>query len=571
MSGGANHDFAESVVDEWCRAGMSDAVVCPGSRSTPLALALARSGDIRVHVHLDERSGAFLALGLAKATGRPSVVVCTSGTAAANLHPAVLEAYHARVPLIACTADRPRELREVGAGQTIDQYRLFGPSVRWFFEPDAPADVPEARATWRALAARAVAEAGAPPPGPVHLNLPFREPFLRSDPSRSAPPPSRERAPWVQVRTAREAADPGMVAELAETMSASSRVVLVAGFGAGPAGAAMADAAGALGLPLLADPISGARRGAAAISTYEALSRVDALREELAPDLVVRVGAPLTSRHTGSWLAEAPTVLLDPVRSWLDPARSAEVVFEADGACLLREVAGLLRPGGDGGWLETWLGYERKARLALDRTLDAWLDPFDGRVARDVMSALPDGSALTVASSMAVRDLEAFAAPRRGVEVFANRGVNGIDGFVSTTVGVAISRGAAPTVALTGDLCFLHDANGLLGASKRGADAVFVVLDNDGGGIFSFLPQAGLPDHFEELFAAPQDVDLLALAELHGASTTDVLIADEIPSAMLRAIAEGGIHVLRAASRRDVNAERHRTVIEAVTSAVTPR
>lgn len=570
-TGEANLAFATSLVDEWVRAGVTDAVVSPGSRSAPLALALARDDTVRVHVHLDERSAAFLALGLAKATGRPSVVACTSGTAAANFHPAVLEAFHARVPLIVCTADRPPELREVGAGQTIDQSHLFGGAVRWFFEPEAPAGVEAASSTWRALAARAAIEAFGPPPGPVHLNLPLREPLVPSGPPDPAEATAtaaapRPRRPWVRVRRPAPSPDRDMVQALARAIG-GRRALLVAGFGADGDGRPLAEVAAALGLPLFADPLSGARQGEVVISTYDALCRSEMVRRELMPDVVVRLGAPVTSRQAAAWLAKAPNLLIDPHRSWLDPARSAEDVFEADPLALLHGVAELLGEAGDRGWLGTWLSVERAARTAIDRTIDSWAEPFDGRVTRDVMAALPNGSVLTVASSMAVRDLETFAAPRRGVRVLANRGVNGIDGFVSTTVGVALARQGEPTVALLGDLAFLHDANGLLGAVARGAEATFVVLDNGGGGIFSFLPQADLPEHFEELFATPQDVDVFGLAELHGAVTTELASAEEVPLAVSAAVAKGGVQVLRARSDRAVNVRRHRAVADAAVDA----
>ncbi|MBO0714269.1 MAG: 2-succinyl-5-enolpyruvyl-6-hydroxy-3-cyclohexene-1-carboxylic-acid synthase, partial [Acidimicrobiales bacterium] len=551
MSYDANTAFARCLVDEWRRGGVTDGVLSPGSRSAPLALALAEHGQMAVHVHLDERSASFFALGLAKASGRPAVLLCTSGTAAANFHPAVLEASHGRVPMIVCTADRPPELREVGEAQTIDQTRLYGTAVRWYAEAEAPSrqrgEAAEV-AIWRSLAARALAEALGPPAGPVHLNLPFREPLVPSGPAR--PPfdlggrPGTK--PFVHRPGASHLADGETVDDLTRRVAGTRRGALVAGWGLSPVAAdAVERLAKAAGWPILADPLSGLRRGPLAVSTYDALSRIEAVRDELQPDLVIRVGAPLTSRQAMTWLARSPTVTVDPQRSWSDPARASDLMPEVEPGPLLDAVAGRLAPAGTApgptAWLSRWMQAERAARDAIDAALDAWAEPFEGRVARDLMACLPDGTGLAVASSMPVRDLETFAAGRNGVTVVANRGVNGIDGFVSTVLGMAASRTWPVTVALLGDLCLLHDANGLLGANGRGLDAVLVVLDNHGGGIFSFLPQARLPAHFEELFGTPQEVDLRALCALHGVPVTEVDRADALATAVGDAIAGGGV------------------------------
>lgn len=573
MTDDATTAFARCLVDEWRRGGVSDAVLAPGSRSAPVALALAEQGQIAVHVHLDERSASFFALGLAKATGRPAVLLCTSGTAAANFHPAVLEASYGRVPMIVCTADRPPELRQVGEAQTVDQTRLYGTAVRWYAEAEAPSlrrgEAIEA-AIWRSLAARALAEALGPPPGPVHLNLPFREPLVPSGPAR--PPfdlggrPGNQ--PWFRRPSSARQADEETVAGLARRVAGTKRGALVAGWGLSPSGLGpLEQLAAAAGWPILADPLSGLRRGPQAVSTYDALSRIGEVRDELQPDLVLRVGAPLTSRQAMTWLSGSPTVMVDPQRSWSDPPRAADLMLEAEPGPLLDAVARRLAPG-DTEWLSRWMQAERTARKAIDEQLDAWPEPFEGRVARDLLAGLPDGACLVVASSMPVRDVDTFAAGRGGVTVMANRGVNGIDGFVSTVLGVAASRTWPVTVALLGDLCLLHDANGLLGARGRDLDAVFVVVDNHGGGIFSFLPQAALPAHFEELFGTPQEVDLAALGALHGVPVTEADRADALVPAVTGAIAGGGVHLVRVRTGRDDNVKRHHLALQAVADAI---
>lgn len=567
----ATTSCARALVDEWARAGLTDACLAPGSRSAPLALALAGDGRIRVHVHLDERSASFFALGLAKASGRPVPVLCTSGTAAANFHPAVLEARHARVPLLVCTADRPPELRDTGAPQTVEQVGLFGRAVRWAAEVEAPADRPGAGAAWRSLAARAVAEALGPPAGPVHLNLPFREPLVPTGAPLVDSPGRAGGRPWSVARTGRREPDDATVERVAAAVRAAPLGLLVAGWGTAVSPSTAARFAATSGWPVLADPISGLRSGPHAVSTYDALLRVPGFAATHRPELVVRVGAALTSKATTRWLGpEVPQLVVDPDGVALDPQRAAAERLVVDDEALLAAVADRLGRGSDrgAGWLGDWMAAESAARDALDGVLDARDAPFEGRVARDVAGALPDGSTLVVASSMPVRDLESFALPREGLRVLANRGANGIDGFVSTVLGVAVAArpasGSAPVVALLGDLCLLHDAGGLLGSPGRGIDAVLVVLDNDGGGIFSFLPQADLPEHFERLFATPHGIDLLALAGAYGVSGVRVERAAQVVPAVEAAIEAGGVRLVVVPTDRRDNVARHREVWDAV-------
>jgi 2-succinyl-5-enolpyruvyl-6-hydroxy-3-cyclohexene-1-carboxylate synthase len=570
MSRDATTAFARALVDEWARAGVTDACLAPGSRSAPLALALAGHEGIRVHVHIDERSAAFFALGVAKASGRPAVVLSTSGTAAAHFHAAVLEGHHGRVPLVVCTADRPPELRDVGAGQTIDQTKLYGDAVRWFCDPGVPEDRPGAGTTWRSVAVRAVSESLGPPAGPVHLNLPFREPLVPTGAPLVDAPGRCDGRPWTEVTRASRLPDGATVDRMATRVRAAPRGLLVAGWGTGVTPDAAERFTRAAGWPVLADPISGLRAGGHAVSSYDALLRVPAFAAEHRPDLVLRVGAPPTSKVTNGELLNGSVaqVSVDPDRAWLDPGRSVAEVLAVDDHALLDAVADRLDPSSST-WLDDWLTAEQTARRALDELLDGWEEPFEGRVARDVVDALPAGATLLVASSMPVRDVESFARPRDGVRFLANRGVNGIDGFVSTALGTA-SATDGPVVALLGDLCLLHDANGLLGAVERGFNATFLVLDNDGGGIFSFLPQADLPEHFETLFGTPHGIDLAALAAAYGVAVERIEKASEIIPALEAAIAAGGVRVVIVPTDRSDNVDRHRQAAAAVQRAVSP-
>lgn len=524
--------FCATLVDEWARSGVRHAVVAPGSRSTPMALALAGDDRIAVHVHVDERCASFTALGIGVATGVPAVVLCTSGTAATHLHAAVVEAHHARVPLLVVTADRPPELRDVGAPQTIDQQHLYGRAVRWFADPGVPDDA--GRSSWRSLGARAVAEAA---DGPVHLNLPFREPLL-GEPG-DLPPGRSDGRPWTSLsgRDRAGSARYRLEAELRRPLVVASRPVEVPD-----------------GVPVLADP----RSGMAGIRHADALLRVPELAAELRPDLVVRVGPPPASRVVNEWLAATGAVEVADV-PWLDAARTAHAFGDVD------------VPKGEPGWLERWQSLDAAAAAAIAGVLDARDEPTEPGAARDVLATLPAGAHLVVASSMPVRDLEWYATPRADVAVHANRGANGIDGTISTALGVALATGA-PTAVLLGDVAFVHDSNALVGLADRGVDLTVVVLDNAGGGIFSFLPQARtLPDErFEQLFGTPHGVRPELLAAAHGIASLTVEAADAVPMAVRAALEAGGVHLVVVRTERAANKALHDELCAAVAAAVGP-
>jgi 2-succinyl-5-enolpyruvyl-6-hydroxy-3-cyclohexene-1-carboxylate synthase len=569
MTRDATTAFARTLVDEWVRHGVTDACLAPGSRSAPVALALAEDGRIRVHVLLDERSASFFAVGLARATGRPALLLCTSGTAAANFHPAVLEAHHGRVPMLVCTADRPPELRDAGAGQTVDQVKLYGAAVRWFHEANVPDDRPGVGAEWRALASRAVAEALGPPAGPVHLDLPFREPLVPTGAPLVDAPGRPDDRPWTAHAPGVRAPSVEMFDALAHLVADRPRGLVVAGWGAGARPATVLRFAEAAGWPVLADPLSNLR-APGTVTAYDPLLRDPGFAGAHRPHVVLRIGAPSTNKVTVQWLdPHVDQVVVDPHGAWLDPLHAASGRMVADAELLLGALADAVDVMVDDEWVERWRAADTAACAAIDALVDGWTQPFEGRIARDVVAAVPEGAALVVASSMPVRDVESFAPARDGVTFHANRGVNGIDGFVSTALGIAAAvDDGAPTVALVGDLCFLHDTNGLLGAAQRDVDATFVVVDNGGGGIFSFLPQADLSDHFERLFGTPQAVDVAALAAAHGLPVTEVDAADAFVPALTDTVAAGGVRIVRVRTDRADNVARHREVWAAVTDSL---
>ncbi len=529
--------FCATLVDEWCRSGVRDAVVCPGSRSTPMALALARHDGLRVSVRLDERGAGFFGIGLALASQRPTVVLTTSGTAAAELHAAVVEAHHAGVPLIICTADRPPELQDVGAPQTIDQRHLFGRAVRWFADLGVPDEA--ARPAWRSFASRAVAEAerGASGPGPVHLNLPFREPLLGR--AGELPPPRPAGRPWHEVAEARTVSE-----AFAEELRPGSRGLVVVGGRPGVGSEEITALAGELAWPVLADPRSGCRTsGHGVVGAADALLRDEGFAGEMIPEVVLRLGDPWASKVLSGWLARtaaagAVHLAVDSTSSFQDPGRN--VAAWAGG--LPR--AGARRQGPESTWLERWAAAETVAHAAIDDVLEGHHEATEPGVARALYAAVPGNGSIVASSSMPVRDLEWFGRPRQSPpRVLSNRGANGIDGVVSTTLGVAAS-GAGDVFGLIGDLAVLHDASALVRPATRGPamPAVIVVLDNGGGGIFDFLPQASEldTDDFEQLFGTPQLPAVADLVRGCGYSVHEIATAAELAPALSAAAREAG-------------------------------
>ncbi len=554
--------FAATLVDEWARCGVEHAVVAPGSRSTPLALALSARAGIHVHVHHDERAAAYIALGIGKSSGQPAVVLCTSGTAAAELHPAVVEAHQARVPLLVCTADRPPELQSVGAPQTIDQTHLYGRAVRWFVEPGVADD--SLRDTWRSLAARAYIESVGSPPGPVHLNLMFRDPLVGRP--GELPVGRAAGAPWHLPTTSKHGS---LEATLADRV-VSPRGVVIAGAGvrSDPAtDRVFARITEHTGWPILADPLS-QWRVPGAVAAFDSILRSTSLR----PEVVVRLGDPPASKVLAQWLAalDVPQIAVNR-GGWVDPDHTATAVIDADP--VIWSLGALTSPNRprtvDPEWLRSWTEAEAGAQRAIDEVLSAQPGLTEPFVARSVAAY---ASTLVVSSSMPVRDLEWYAAPRHGLRVFSNRGANGIDGVVSTAVGVAIAR-AEPVTVLVGDVAFLHDSNALLGLAARAVDITIVVVDNRGGGIFSFLPQAAeLPgDTFEALFGTPHDVDLAGLAAAHGIPAMLVHEPDGLVSALHVASAVSGPHVVVVPTDRRANVAVHDEIHAAVAAALSAR
>jgi len=539
LTANPNTHWAAIFVAELARAGLEAVCLAPGSRSTPLALAFAATPAIRLYRHLDERSAGFFALGLALASGRPVALVCTSGTAAANFHPAIVEAYYSHVPLLVLTADRPPELRQSGANQTIDQIKMFGDHVRWSVEVPTPqAGAPEVVLRhMRTLAARAYATAAGLVAGPVHLNFPFRKPLEPGEETangdyQSATAELTLQRPFTQISRGHLAPDPDQIAAFVAAIDESPRGVIICGPGC-PGGSFPADVvalAHRCGYPILADPLSGLRHGLAVAHGPLAAGGpvlggynlwLPAGAPTLRPDLILRFGAVPTSAPLVAFLAGAAPTFHIHIREdgeWADDQHLTTHLIQADPAAVCRQAAAELTDQAEreSDWLVTFMAAEESAWQFSEAAL-ATSPFFDGTAVHDVLETLPDGAILFAGNSMPVRHVDTFDRPTaRRVSVYGNRGASGIDGNVSTALGLAAATGR-PVAALLGDITFYHDMNGLLAVRQHGLiNVTFVVINNDGGGIFHRLPIARHDPPFTELFLTPHGLTFEHAAAMYG-------------------------------------------------------
>jgi len=572
-----NTALASALVEELARSGVRRAFLSPGSRSSPIALALDREPDIAVTVVLDERDAGFAALGASLAGGTPAVVACTSGSAAANLHPAVVEADQAGVPMLVLTSDRPPELRGVGAGQTIDQIGLYGGAVRWFCEVGTHDADEGGLLHLRATGCRAVAESAAGR-GPVHLNLAWRDP-LGPEPrpddlaaTGTLALEGRSEGRPLTVGLTGRAPGAALVEALATAVGSAERGLIIAGRLADRAlVTAITALAGRTGFPVLADPTSQVRFGrhdrSAVVTAYDLIVRVP--RPALIPDFVVRFGDLPTSKPLRLWLREcgADQVVIDPPGRWNEPGRTAGTLIRADAAAVVERLLPLLpRARADRSrWLSDWTAAERGARTAIAGVLDGTAGLTEPGIEHELGDAFADGDRVLIASSMPIRDAEAFlGGGDAAVSIHSNRGANGIDGLVSTAAGIALGSGD-PTWLILGDLALAHDVGGLAVAAAASAPLRIVVVDNGGGGIFDFLPQAGQlePERFAELFTTPSALDVEAAARAYGIPYERVVDADG-----LHALADRDLVLAHAVVDRSGNVALHREIAAAVAAAI---
>ena len=598
------HRYVNAFFDELVRAGVRHICACPGSRSTPLAIIAAERQDLRLWMHLDERSSAFFGLGIAKLSGTPVAIISTSGTAAANFMPAVVEARYGRVPLIVLTADRPPELQEIGAPQTIDQQHLFGRHAKWFTTLMLPEATPEALRYVRATSARAVATAQAVPPGPVHVNMPFREPLIPIAPDKLLDTPTPLEGshcrPYMVVTNGHRVPDASAMQRLAADLIEVDQGLIICGpFDQLEFADEVAALAATLNYPILADPLSGIRSGihdrTNIIDAYDALLRDTSFVDRFAPRAVLRFGAMPTSKPVLQYLQQYPDcrqIVIDGAAGWNEPTGLARDFIHADEAAfcvsLTDSVMSIESRGLDAnprirwapvpiagsevkpsvGWASMWRKANRTARRAIDMTSTSFEEPFEGQAIADLCEMLPAGAILVAGSSMPVRDLDTFVgSTERSIRFLSNRGANGIDGVVSTALGMAATS-ADPVVLAIGDISFYHDLNGLLAARQYPIDITILLVNNDGGGIFSFLPQAANPTHFERLFGTPHGLSFRPVVEMYGGRFHSPGDRTSLRDALRIAMATPGLDVVEIRTERTRNVELHRKVWPAVSRAL---
>jgi len=584
---GAVYGFTGRFFNALRAAGVAHAVVSPGSRSTPLAITARSTPGLRTWVELDERAAAFFALGLAKASGRPALLVCTSGTAAANYLPAVIEAHYARVPMILATSDRPAERRDWGAGQTIEQVGLYGRYARWAAEVPIPEVGEDAARFASQLAARAVEEASATPAGAVHLNWPFREPLAPPVGALSSLLESGSEAPaGPAFAHAQSFAASEDVAALADCARTQERGVICAGpMDASPAlRSAVVSFAEASGWPVLADPASNLRAGplagsAGVLDAGDLLTRAPVWSAAHRPEVVIRLGETPISKAQRIWLedAEPETVWwLDEGGSWGEPSHRATRVLRGVAASLLAGAATELErvsrsaPLRERVWFRDFEAANSVARVVVGRRVEGGEGLCGLSVASAVARLAPSDSQLFAANSMSVRLLDlAFTNRASPLRVLVSRGASGIDGLTSTALGSAAAAGT-PTLLLTGDLAFLHDLSGLLLAKRESIPLTIVVLDDDGGGIFSMLPVArqGEEVHFEELFRTPHGLDLSRVAPLFDLDAHRVSDRTSLEVALGQALSTPGVSIIHAPVDPGTNEASFRAALAAGREAI---
>ena len=583
-----NYAFAGVFVDELARCGLKHVCICPGSRSSPLAISFARHRDIKKWVHLDERSAAFFALGIAKHTRQPVAIVCSSGTAVANLSPAIIEAFYSGVPLLALTADRPPELHDWGALQTIAQANLFGNHIKWSAAMPTPEITPSLITFVRATAGRAFAAASEVPAGPVHLNFPFREPLEPSVVATDFPPDfatwqegRSERQPYIKsMEPAVKAPSEQELKQLAAGLIPKERGLIICGPDADVnLAGSVVELARRLGYPVLADCLSGVRCGkhdtGTVIDGYDMFIDDTELTGSLTADVIIRFGALPVSKPLSVYMErneQARHILIDAGAQWRDPSHLAGEVWHVDGPQFCNGLAAALPDSPkDTLWSRRWHDLNISIRNAMSQELETCNEMFEGKVFSELSRILPANSILFTGNSMPIRDMDTyFPAVEHPVQFMANRGASGIDGIVSTALGAsAVSSDRA--VLVLGDVSFYHDMNGLLAAKAFNLNATIIVINNDGGGIFSFLPQSACEDVFESYFATPHGLTFRATAGLYGLNYDLTENWMTFRNAVKTSLTQTGSTIIEVPGNRKNNVALHRKMKEKILAQVRKR
>ncbi|GIN60022.1 2-succinyl-5-enolpyruvyl-6-hydroxy-3-cyclohexene- 1-carboxylate synthase [Robertmurraya siralis] len=556
--------YIAAFVAELVQAGVTDVVVSPGSRSTPMAMVMAEHPELQVHINVDERSAAFFALGIAKASGKAVGLLCTSGTAAANYYPAVVEAYYSRVPLVILTADRPHELRDVGAPQAIDQIHLYGKHVKWFVEMAIPEKTEEMQSYVRSVCARAAATATLAPAGPVHLNFPFREPLVPNLQQENLFHLEKRGEGYVTIHQGIPTMQRELIEHFGEKLKKYEKGIIVCGsLEEKRFIEAVTRFADQLQFPIIADPLSqlrsGQHDGINIIDTYDTFLRNEDAKKALKPDIIIRFGAMPVSKALTIFLNEnkdAEQWVIDSGSGYRDPSLLSTSMIYCSESAFCDDIADYVGKKNSSSFLLKWreINVFTKENLLRIRELPQLSE---AKLFHQLSEVLPEGATLFVGNSMPIRDLDSFFHfNKKSIKIMANRGANGIDGTVSTALGA--STVLDPLYLVVGDLTFFHDLNGLMAAKLYNLNMKIIVINNNGGGIFSFLPQANHRKNFERLFGTPLDLDFKHVIHMYNGSYELVSDWEHFTSSFLRNMQNNGLSVMEMTTNRDTNLTEHR-------------
>ncbi|MFB6467569.1 2-succinyl-5-enolpyruvyl-6-hydroxy-3-cyclohexene-1-carboxylic-acid synthase [Cytobacillus sp. Hz8] len=560
--------YISAFVAELVNCGVKDVVVSPGSRSTPIAMVMAEHKDLKVHIHVDERSAAFFALGMAKATYKPVAILCTSGTATANYYPAIVEAHYSRVPLIVLTADRPHELRDVGAPQAIDQIDLYGKHVKWFVEMAPPENTTEMIRYARISCARAAATALRAPAGPVHLNFPLREPLIPNLEQEDLFTFAERTEHYVHIEDTKLTMTDQQAQHYAKLIERYENGIIVCGSldREGNFPEEVIKFSQKVKYPIIADPLSQLRSSKHLdeniIDTYDTFLRNEDAKGALMPEIIIRFGAMPVSKALTIFIKENPLskiVVVDGGGGWQDPSLLSSNMVYCDEVLFCQIVSKYVSlKDRNSEFLKQWRQINSLTKNHLMKMNDI-SELNEGKVFLKLAELLPDGATLFVGNSMPIRDLDTFFfANHKSIRILANRGANGIDGTVSTALGAATK--SKPLYLVLGDLTFFHDLNGLIASKLHQIDIKIIVINNNGGGIFSFLPQSNHPEHFELLFGTPLDLDFQHAVKMFNGHFERITDWNHFSSALMQNLENPGLHVLEIPTNREENLKEHRNL-----------
>ncbi len=582
-----NYASAGVFVEELARSGLRNVVICPGSRSSPLSVSFWRNKKIKTWMHLDERSASFFALGMAKELNEPVAIVCSSGTASANFMPAVVEAHYSNIPVLVLTADRPADQVDWGALQTIDQTRVYGSHVKWSLDMP-PASTEVSYLTYvRSVANRAYFTSAGIPPGPVHINFHLSEPlepvqlpegFLVVDDSSELALMGRSAGrPLIQASDAIKTPREEDIADLVNLFNSSDKGLIICG---PQTDIRLADAvtklARKLNYPILCDVLSQVRNGyhdkGLIVDAYDAFLRDGNLARSLTPEIVIRFGSLPVSKPLVQYLEQnrqSYQILIDEFDGWRDPDRVISRVLHVDPVSFCLDVSSRINnPPRLGNWIDAWLNLSEISRRHATKALEGFDGMFEGRIFPELSKLLPEGSIVFAGNGMPVRDMDTFTPlSNNSTKFLSNRGASGIDGVVSSALGVSAVSGKN-TLLVIGDISFIHDMNGLLAAKAHSLNCTIIVVNNDGGGIFSFLPQYAYDDIFEPLFGTPHGLTFRAAADLYGLEYMLVNNWEEFGVALEQSLTTEGTTIIEIPGDRDSNVTMHRVVWEKVSSSI---